>query len=288
MQNQWFIIKKYHSLNVENLAAAQSLVKTCEERDLASPCIQWTHDLNAHQSMESWFLAYEGVVLVGVLSLFSPMREEIEFTGCVHPEKRQQGVWNALLLAATSVMQEYPIKSCLYVCDRSSIVGGSYIRAKLLALRNTEYAMKLDKSSAFPKITPLTMRRATLVDIDAMAAIGADAFEETLEDSKHFLEAAFHSEHRIPYCGLIEEEIVSICALTYEDDSIGINGLGVHKSQQGKGYGKATIVTLLKQIIDDKRDILLDVDSSNVVAHPLYLSLGFKEVQVVDYFLIDL
>ncbi len=42
------------------------------------------------------------------------------------------------------------------------------------------------------------------------------------------------------------------------------------------------------QIIADKREVLLDVDSANVAAHPLYLSLGFKEIQVVDYFLIDL
>jgi ribosomal protein S18 acetylase RimI-like enzyme len=34
--------------------------------------------------------------------------------------------------------------------------------------------------------------------------------------------------------------------------------------------------------------IVLDVDSENEVAHRLYLSLGFRETQAVDYYLEEL
>lgn len=284
-QYERIVIKKSFNLDETSLASARLLAELCEEYDKSSPCIQWKHDLNAHKGMESWFLAYEEETVVGILAIFGPFTEEIEITGCVHPQKRQRGIWKDLLLAAMIVTEAFPIKRILYVCDRSSKVGGSYIQGLRLRIQHTEYAMKLNKESILPSTTPISVRLATQEDINAMALVGADSFGETVEDSKHFLEAAFQSEHRKPYCGVVQGEIVSICALTYVENSIGINGLGVPKSKQGKGYGKATIVALLKQIISDERDIVLDVDSSNKVAYPLYLSLGFQETQIVDYWL---
>ena len=50
-----------------------------------------------------------------------------------------------------------------------------------------------------------------------------------------------------------------------------------------------TMERILGLLLDrGESPIVLDVDSENEIAHRLYLSLGFKETQVVDYYLEEL
>lgn len=280
------VIRALNKLDEQMMKDTNDLVKACEIFDGVEVPMQWNHEMNAHGEMASWLLAYTKDTLVGVLALFGPCSDEIELSGCVHPAFRTQGIWTRLVAEAQLSLSPYTIERQLFMCDRQSQPGNAFAKKKQLKIHHTEYAMKYDKGSTLPKVTPIEIIQAGVEDINDIALVEADSFAMKIEDAHHLAQNAVSSKTRTTYVGKINGDVVSICSISDDTkEAIGINGLAVLKAQQGKGYGKATIVELIKRYLkDDSRDILLDVDSVNAVAYQLYKGLGFKETQAVDYY----
>jgi len=70
------------------------------------------------------------------------------------------------------------------------------------------------------------------------------------------------------------DDIIGYCAFSIYDDIIHIKSIAVHPHYRNKGIGKA----LLKEVINFKKDIFLEVRVSNESAIKLYESLGFERI----------
>lgn len=286
---QSFTYEAKQRIDKVTMQAAEALAELCSKIDGVLTPIQWNHDLNTNQEMDSWFLTWAKdeargqEILVGFLSVFAPFGDQGEFSGCVHPDYRRKGIYSKLNAMASAVAIENGITSHLHMVERASKSGQAFVATLTDELDHTEYAMEFDKDATLPQVLEMEVRKAEPMDFDRYTEVAASAFEMDSDRCRHFLEVSYASEHRTPYVGIVNDRIVAVSTLSLDNESICINGVGVSQEDQGKGYGKALMTGLLRLLVPEERTIVLDVDSTNAAAYPLYKGLGFKETQIVDY-----
>jgi ribosomal protein S18 acetylase RimI-like enzyme len=133
--------------------------------------------------------------------------------------------------------------------------------------------------------------------MDALVSMGASGFGDLPEEARSFIAAHLESPDHEQYIALsgprAAAEAGSPVAMVSLGRSSGgettINGLCVTPERRGEGFGRAVMEALLDLLLARGEEaIVLDVDSENEIAHRLYLSLGFRETQAVDYYLEEL
>lgn len=261
------------------------LLEFCHETDKVPVVIQIDKTLNHHQRMNSWFMAYSGETLIGVLSLFGPLRTETEFTGCVHPDYRKNGVFNSLVDAALKEAGFFGIERILFALDRKSESGQAVMRKKGYSLVQTEYSMVFSKQSVIKTIeSRLRVMRTGIAELDDMAQISASAFDEPLDVTKTMLMNGLKSKEREYYAACCDEQMVGVISLMIQDHTAMMNGLAIDPLEQGKGYGADFLTQILHMIVQRELTPSVDVNSENTTAYNLYKRLGFQESEIQDYY----
>jgi ribosomal protein S18 acetylase RimI-like enzyme len=270
------------------------LMGLCEGGDGASTCIEFDTYLNYDKSMAPYVLAYEEGErgrLIGAATLFAPMKEEVELSACVLPEFRRRGLYAGLLAQVRELIAGREVRRILYVVDRASTSGTSMLEAQGLSIHHSEYAMRFSGSRPLPGKPVLELRAATMADMDSLVSLGASGFGDSPDEARSFIAAKLESPDREQLIALAgapgTASPVAMVSLGRENGgAISITGLCVAPSRRGEGFGRSIMERTLGLLLDrGESPIVLDVDSENEVAHRLYLSLGFKQTQVVDYYL---
>jgi ribosomal protein S18 acetylase RimI-like enzyme len=271
------------SLTERQIIEVNNLINICEKYDNAKTCVQMDHSLNNIRSLNSWFLYYNNNELFGIASIFAPMHDEVEISICVKPENRKKGIARELLKIAYKNIENHDIKNILYVCDRNSHDGIQIIRAKNLDIHHTEYTLKYASQVEKHNKQRTMVRRANENDLERIIYVQKNIFHSTFEESKSFIESSMRSKHREGYVSILDNEIIGIAFVGF-DENISINTVGIISEQQNKGYGKELISSIINIIYRTDRDILIDVDSTNINAYKLYKGLGFKDLITIDYY----
>lgn len=279
------MIRERVRLSEKESSDLNELLEICHEMDKVPVVIQIDKTLNHHQRMNSWFMAYSGETLIGVLSLFGPLRTEAEFTGCVRPEYRKRGVVNSLVDAALKEAGFFGIERILFALDRKSESGQAMMRKKGYLLVQTEYSMVFPKQSMVKKIdSRLRIMRTGIAELDDMAQISASAFDEPLDVTKTMLMNGLKSKERETYAACFEEHMIGVISLMIQDQTAMMNGLAINPLEQGKGYGADFLTQILLMVAERELTASLDVNSENKTAYNLYKRLGFQETEVQDYY----
>jgi ribosomal protein S18 acetylase RimI-like enzyme/ubiquinone/menaquinone biosynthesis C-methylase UbiE len=269
-------------LSSQQNSEVKNLITICEEYDNAKSCIQMDHSLNSIKELKGWMLHYAGDELTGILSMVSIIKNEAEISICVKPAFRKKGTAKKLLERACKHLRENNIETILIVCDRKSKDGIDALTKKKFNLHHSEYTMKYTKPDNAEN-KALKIRAIEDNDIERVSHIIHELFGGDLEGNKSFIESSIKAGNRKGYAGIIDNEIISVLFVAYNED-ISINTLGVIKREQNKGYGKAFVNSIIKQIGCKDKDIVIDVDSTNKKAFNVYKSIGFMEVLTVDYY----
>jgi ribosomal protein S18 acetylase RimI-like enzyme len=271
------------NLTKEQLLEVNNLMNICEKYDNAKTCIQMNHSLNYFHELNSWNLYYNNNELIGILSIFSPMRNEAEISICISPSKRKKGVAKELLKIAYKNLEKYNIENVLIVCDRNSQNGIEIIKQKNLYIHHSEYTMKYTTIANENSNQRITVKTADVTDMKKIINVNMDAFGETFEETESFIKSSMQSETRKAYIGIYNNNIIGAAFVGF-DENISINTVCILKEEQNKGYGKELLNGIISQLNDNSRGIFIDVDSTNINAYKLYKSIGFKEIMIVDYY----
>lgn len=273
------------------------LMGLCEGKDGASTCLEFDDSLNFDKSMPSYVLAREAGAkgrLLGAATLFAPMKEEVELSACVLPEFRRRGLYSGLLAQVRLNVAGRGVRRILSVADRASASGVSMLKAQGLSIHHSEYSMRFCGPRPELGGPPLELRAATMADMDALASMGASGFGDAPDEARSFIAAHLESPDREQFIALsgapgVASPVAMVSLGRASGGETSINGLCVTPSRRGEGFGRAVMRALLGLLLSrGEGPIVLDVDSENEIAHRLYLSLGFKETQVVDYYLEEL
>jgi len=270
------------------ITQTRALEDICRAHDGLKGKLFLDPSLNFLPDIPCLFALFEDGVLAGVLTLFSPRRNEAEAVGLTHPDYRKTGIFRVLVSAAAEQCAAFGIADILFVCEPESKTGTASLGALGAALEYTEYSLKFDRAFPYAKLhipEGLTIHRAGLEHLDELCRISGDSFQEDSEHARQIIARVLASEGRAQYLARLNGTPAGIVSTGYDNDATTIYGLGVTPAMQGKGIGRGILALLLQELLPEhEEDILIEVDSVNVGALHLYLSSGFVKQASFDYY----
>jgi ribosomal protein S18 acetylase RimI-like enzyme len=273
---------------LEVVSAVRALEAACKAQDGLTGVLFLDPSLNADPNIPCLLTLSESGELLAVLTLFAPSLGELELVGLTHPAHRRNGYFRSLLRAAAEVARSFAIPDLLFSCERTSKSGVAAVRALGAGLDFTEYRLRYDpSSSASQRRVPdgLTLREATPDDLEDMCEISSVTFSEPPDQTRRFLLRAMEAPNRTQYVAHRDGAAVGIAAIGYEEGEATVFGLAVAPVLQNRGLGRGILTLLLSDLAArGVAEIAIEVDSTNANALHLYLSCGFIEEVVNDYY----
>ena len=281
-------IQIIHQPDLETIQQVRALEAVCHAHDNLEGTMYLSPSLNVSPEMPCLITMREGDALIGAMTFFAPSLEEAELVGLTHPDHRKTGVFRSLTSEAARQAEAFGITSLLFVCEPQSASGVSAVAALGASPEHTEYSLCYQRSGVDYRLSipqGLTLSRATEADLDAMSKISAESFSESPDQAYGFLLKAMTSDHRTQYIARLNGEPVGIGCIGFEDGEATIYGIGVSPGLQGRGIGRGIISLMLEKLLESNVErILIEVDNTNANALHLYLSCGFVQESVFDYY----
>lgn len=281
-------LNAYPQPDLDVIREARALEAVCKAQDGLAGTLFLDPSLNCSPEIPSLFSLRENGALLALLTLFAPSQAEAELVGLTHPSHREKGHFRSLVRAAAETARSFSIPDLLFSCERASVSGAAAVRALGAALDFTEYSLRFSRAAAGdPRAVPagLTLREATLEDLDAVCAISGACFPEPPEQTRRLILRAMEAENRSQYIAHLSGEPVGICAIGKEQGEATIFGLGVSPALQNRGVGRGMIALVLDALFEQGvEEVLIEVDSTNDRALHLYLSCGFVAEATNDYY----
>jgi len=279
------MIKALTTLGEQEMVGVSRLAYTCRQIDKIEFDLQTDKSLNYYKELKSWFLAYEGAELVGVLSIFEPLKSEAEITGCVHPSYREKGIFTELCNAAKSELLSLGIHHMLFSVAGNSGPANQMIHKWNCTLKQSEYSMALppDRRLQLPA-HKIRVGRLGPELLDDMANISSAAFHETVDQAISMLAGSLSAIGRELYGAFAGDKLLGIVSVRIDEETAMINGFAVQPEYQGQGIGKDFMLQLIQMLRERGLAVRLDVDSENRPAYILYRDLGFEEISIHDYY----
>ncbi|MCH8224023.1 MAG: GNAT family N-acetyltransferase [Chloroflexi bacterium] len=240
------------------------------------------------------FVYYSGKTLIGYFELVAAGGPEMEGSGIVHLDHRREGVGRALIEAVRADCRECGRAGFLFVCDEAGSAGRPFALAIGAEYQMSEYLLELDvdRRPASPG-GPLSIREATLDDVDDVIRIGMRGFgedEEKTEFRRRRTREWLNEPLRVVYVAEFEGEPVGTATLFLAPDSTDgfINALAVLPEYQGRGYGRQILSEAVGGLIARGRErVKIEVQTDNEGALGLYESVGFERSVTYAYYRVD-
>lgn len=278
-------------LTEEEMTVVTELVALCNTHDSIDITLLLEIVKDRTDEDTNDFLYYADGRLVGVLSLDSYGTKDKEMTGLVHPDYRRRGIFTVLVNEVKAKAKVRGIHQLIFVCDRFSLSGQAFIKAIGAQYDFSEHRMMLmdfkgrDSSSYKEHIT---LRPATLADVDVLVYVSATSFGESEHRTKEHLAKDILQPRRRYYLAMSGKEPVG-CFNLWSGDTIGIYAFCVLPQYRKRGFGRQMMEQIVKMVrAETRQPITLEVDTTNTNAYNLYRSCGFKETTTVGYYILDL
>ena len=237
------------------------------------------------------FLAHGGKKLAGFLECIpEDTINRVILNGFVHPDFRRKGIAGALIEHAEH-LSALSARHIFHVClDEKEIPGASFLikerfkRARIHLDMDLDLKMFREQNLSVPEFELKTLRKG---GESLLAEVQNHFFENTWgfcpntkDDIRFFL-------------GLTESRIENVLVHLKNDEVAGylwphpvegssarrvrIHMMGVHPRYRSMGLGRTLLLSALKKLGEEGwEEAELTVDSENISARRLYLSLGFR------------
>ncbi|HEX5440623.1 MAG TPA: GNAT family N-acetyltransferase [Ktedonobacterales bacterium] len=254
----------------------------------------------ATQSAEPYaFLCALDGVLVGFCTLSGDDDPELELCGMVHPAYRRRGIGRALLDAAlASARRRLATLRVLVICEDASASGRAFVAAA--GGRHSFSENRMETAATPPAHAPhvptspreLDVREAGQDEAYELARVIAASFGQsddhmaedivrdmTVEGERYFL-ARLGDEPNEP---------VGAFKIFVDKPKAYIYAFGVLPEFRRRGYGRAILEDVLARLFAEGWTAVgLEVDADNTPAQALYRSVGFHDVTVYGYYVLDI
>jgi ribosomal protein S18 acetylase RimI-like enzyme len=287
-------------LRQEDYDAIHTLQKLCEKQESIVLKLELDYKFgdgnNIVEKSETNYvnelMYYDGKELIGYLGIasFGGALAPFELTGMVHPSYRRQGVFTKLMELALNECRSRNAPSILLLCDKTSASGQEYLRKIKVKYQYSEFEMYLKKenqNNLQVDFKDIHFRKALNTDAGEVARQNAIYFgdEEDSNEDDWMLPEEEEKKGMTIYLAEKEDTIIGKVHLQLINGLGGIYGVGVLPEFRGNGYGRAILSKAIRQLQEEKADeIMLQVAAENETALKLYLSCGFQETSVMDYY----
>jgi ribosomal protein S18 acetylase RimI-like enzyme len=256
-----------------------------------------TNKFNLDRAMPCFFLGYSEDsersrapgALAAFLSLFHMEPQVMEITAFTSPGSRRNGYFTELFQAAMRQVRMLDVSTLLFQIESNSSSGMATLRAAFPAatFSHSEYLLSCT-SRPGDGMQPLRMVRVDRDIIDLAVDIAVQTFRSDCDAERSHLEAVIDSGVDDAFIAYDGDEAIGICNRTLTEDSANLFGLGIKPSAQHRGYGKRMLSTMVRQMLDERTKVTLEVDTANPSALNLYLHGGFAIEFRTDYYALTL
>lgn len=214
-------------------------------------------------SPDSYYLAYDGTLLVGALALSMPDESLCECIALIRPEYRRRGLFAFMAQEAEKSLEIFPEMEMIAAADSESRDARKALAALDWDLWYTEYMMEKVLSEPIGKVTP------------PYGALYLD-MERTGREEEEILR--FH-------CMLAGESIGS-CNISVRGQDSYLFSMEIEEKYRRQGCG-SWFLAALTEILRERKvlSVKLQVSGLNEAAVRLYRRLGFQEIQAIDYYI---
>jgi ribosomal protein S18 acetylase RimI-like enzyme len=269
-------------LNESQLQDLEQLTQLCQSTDGGLPAI-YHHLISQKRDTESNILYYQDENLLGFLSVYFFYQDACEMSLLIAPGHRRQGIACQLLqtiipLLITKSVSKLIFSSSASFCD-------NWIPAKGFSYQQSEYHMERNSyETLFIVNQSLTIRKATMADLDVLCALDTACFPEHQANMiERFIFLLNNNEYDILLASH-NDLVIGKAHINWQPKSTLLSDIAVFPEYQGRGLGGELLSHSINHVLSlGKIRLALDVETKNQSALNLYLRHGFKTTHVYDY-----
>lgn len=286
---QVFAVVGVRQLTEQQAAQARDLRDLCNRADGLDLKLGIASTFMTQAAEPYAFLCTVDGVLAGFCTLLGGDDPELELCGIVHPAYRRRGIGRALLRAAMdSARRRLAAIRVLLICEDASISGRAFVATVGGKHSFSEIRMEIAAEQLPSAIqSPLDLREATSADAPELARVIGDSFgqahlvEDVIRDMSAEGERYFlASKDGVP---------VGAFKIFIDRPKAYIYAFGVPPAYRRNGYGRAMLENILPRLFQEGWTAVgLEVDADNAPAQALYHAVGFHEVTIYGYYMIDI
>lgn len=274
-------------LSAEELEGVARLEAACLGADGGRLKLEWPSVRQRPGDATSDFIWLVGDEIAGYVGIHQWRPIQLEFVGMVHPSRRRQGIGAALYDAAAGEIARRGPASALLIVDRRLEASARFCLERGGELDHSEHRMhqrrepdRLDGSAA-----AVTVRSARPSDAAFVGECLARAFGEELSRLEPDDPESVDREIRGTIVIEVTGEPVGVMRVERDGGVASIYGFAVLPELQGRGYGRAALSTVTRDLhVSGVGTISLEVLSTNDSALHLYNTCGFDSMGTEDYY----
>lgn len=278
------LIFEYNELQIEQIEDIRELVSVCNRYEGLSrnPILQ---NENLYEDMNCYYLCYEKNKLISVLIIDQLISSEAEIIGYTLPAFRRQGYFNKLLEKAMNELAYFNIFKILMIVEPSSIIGSSAAK-ELGEYVYSEYMLQHDLSNRNKECLNNQISYKELNNIQILEQYISTYTNDIDALSIEAAKSAIQTDHMICLVALKDQEVVGICNVSLECNIAYLFGLYIFSKYRRQGFGLSFVHHIMEISNKTKKTALALQVGNNVPALNLYLKIGFKIVEQLDYYTI--
>lgn len=280
-----YTITARKTLTTEELAQIKELVAICNEQDGL--------DLKVNPGMlekrsgehEEDFVCYADGKLIGFLGLYVFHGGEAEVSGMVHPAYRRKGIFTALQAQAADACRRRGIPSQLFIIQRDSQSGKSYMERIGGEYQFSEYWMDLGEKQRATVSGNVLLLPEIASDYETLIWLNVHGFQMEEERAREMAENMAGDPKSTTHLMIVDDKAIGKISVNKDESKAFIYGFCVHPDHQGKGYGRQALAQTIEMLVEEGcPQVSLEVACENSSALGLYESCGFFVKSANDYY----
>ena len=292
--NETYAVVGVRQLTEQQAEQARALRDACNSADGLDLKLGISAGFMAQSAEPYAFLCALDGVLVGFCTLSGDDDPELELCGMVHPAYRRRGIGRALLDAAlASARRRLATLRVLAICEDASAAGRAFVAAA-----GGKYSFSENRMET----TEMLPAHATVRNLDVHEAGQDEAYELARVIATSFGQSDDHMAEDIVRDMTVEGERYFLARLgDGSNEPVGafkifvdkpkayIYAFGVLPAYRRRGYGREILEDTLSLLFAEGWTAVgLEVDADNTPAQALYRSVGFHDVTVYGYYVLDI
>lgn len=207
-----------------------------------------------------------------------------EVNGMTHPDWRRRGIFHKLFDRIIEECMSRDYSKILLLSDDNSASGNAFIKSIGGIYDFSEYRMKRVRRTEPIEASSISLRIAQKQDKKNIAMLNVKIFDDKEDDDNENL-VVLDDPNTTIYMVELSNEIIGKIHVEYSANSAFIFGFGILPDYRRKGYGRATLNELLRLIEEiNINEVSLDVVCTNKNALNLYISCGFQQQSIMNYY----
>ncbi len=284
-------LHEYNGLNEKLMHDLRTLVAECRAADGFEPMIYW-EVLKLKREVAGDYLLYEQNKLIGYLSTFYFEDYVIELSFAIHPDYRNQSLFEDLLDYARTHLQNLQHDSLLLSTDiNDPYLPKAFNRLGAKAVHREYTLMRHhNEPEDIYALEPIELIHAQRKeDAVLLAEIHHRCFNSDLNAMVDRFSQTIHMKNRRCFLVMHKDKAIGALHARFDsDDTTCLHDIGILPEKQGLGFGTQLFKLAINALLAEKRlNFKLIVATNNQKALRLYQRCRFQIQQTYQFWRID-